>query len=260
MTTRDPDFSLVIPSYNEARRLPGTIREVVAFVEAGSLDAELVLVDDGSSDATPEVIRRASSEHSFVVPVICPVNGGKGAALRAGVERATGRYVVFCDADLAYPLEDIERLLQRLRLGADVAIGQREGQRRLGLSDPSDYSALRTLATTTFGALVELALRLGVRDTQCGFKAFRRPVARALFGSLTVAGFAFDVELLLLARRWGLRIDRVPVRMTNAEGSSVNVWRDSLRMARDVGRIWWQARRGGYPERPAPLTQAPTRE
>ncbi len=247
-----PDISIVIPAYNEARRLPATLEAVTAWLDGSALGAraELVVVDDGSADATAQVITQAATAHSRVRAVVRPDNRGKGAAVREGVRQAAGRVVVFFDADLPYPLDTIDEAWRRLEAGAQVVLGARDLSGAQGLQQ---YSPLRKAATRAFNLLVEQALDLGIPDTQCGFKAFTAEVARPLFEALTIERFGFDVELLFLARRWDLRLERVPVRMAHGGDSSVRVVRDSLQMARDVLHIRARARRGAYPTREVAL-------
>lgn len=245
-----PELSLVIPAYNEATRLPATIAAVQRYLDGLDVPAELVVVDDGSKDATASLICAAAARDPRVVPVVNPDNRGKGGAVKAGVAVSRGRVIAFTDADLSYALDNVAVARERIAAGADVVIGARD----LGGSDSrSAYAPHRRVASRAFNGFVEAALRLGVTDTQCGFKAFRGDVARALFPTLTIAGFGFDVELLFVARRWELRIDRVPVAMLPRAGSTVNVVRHGFDMARDVLRIRANARRGIYPPRPSRL-------
>lgn len=239
-----PELSIIIPAFNEEQRLPDTIAAVRAWLDETALDAEVVLVDDGSSDGTGELVAAATAADPRFVAVVNPVNVGKGHAITTGVAHSRGRRVVFFDADLSYDLANVLVAREHLAAGADVVIGARD----LAASDSRrDYGWSRRLASGTFNRYVDLMLDLGVPDTQCGFKAFRGDIARPLFASLTVGGFGFDVELLFVARRWGLRIDRIPVQMTARGGSSVSLVRHSLAMARDVWRIRRRGRRGGYP-------------
>ncbi len=244
-----PELSIVIPAYNEMHRLPATIDAVLAYFDEHP-SSQLVLVDDGSTDGTPDLIHAAADRDERVVPVLAAENRGKGAALRMGVRRCTGDAVVFFDADLEYGLAVIEELEQRLASGADLAIGARD---RAASDARRAYSPSRWLASGTFNVLVQAALDLGIKDTQCGLKMFRRDVALALFDVLSIDGFGFDVEILFLARHWSLRIDLVPLEMTSSPGSSVSVVRDGLRMTRDIGRVWLRSRTDRYPPRPAHL-------
>lgn len=244
------DLSLVIPACNEEARLPRTLAAVAQWLDAWTLDAEVILSDDGSTDGTVQVIRQAAARDPRLRLVHHSVNRGKGAALRAGVEVATGRAVLFFDADLSYPLDTIDRAIAQLH-DHHVVIGARDLAPDHG---HRSYPPLRQLATTAFQTVVDRTLDLGIGDTQCGFKAFRGDVARPLFRALTVDRFAFDVELLFLVRRWNLDLYRLPVEMTHASGSSVRLVRDSLHMVADILRIRGNARRGVYPPRPADLS------
>ncbi len=248
-----PALSMVIPCYNEALRLPGTVREIASFCAGFGRPCEVVLVDDGSRDDTRSAILQAARDHDFVRPVLLPRNRGKGAALREGVGTTTGSVVVFFDADLAYPLSTVGAALREIEAGADLVIGARDLGRAADMErqDPP----LRRASHAVFAAMVDHYLHLGIPDTQCGFKAFRGPVARALFACLTIDRFAFDVELLTLARAWGLRIGRLPVTPLHREGSTVRLVRDSLEMWRALVRIRRQVRRGRYPSAPPSLDE-----
>lgn len=238
-------LSLVIPAFNEAERLPRCLD--VLLSARGILAAdEIVVVDDGSSDGTLVVARAAAARDARVRVVACERNRGKGAALRSGMAGTRGRFVLFTDADLSFDLPDLERVVACAEGGADVAIGARD------LCDDGVVypSRRRSVATRVFSALVQAGFGLGIPDTQCGLKAFRGDAGRTLFRALSVDRFGFDVELLWLARHWGLRIERVPVRMKWASGSSVRPVRDGARMAVDLARIRWRAAAGAYPERP----------
>lgn len=246
-----PSLSIVVPAYNEGARLARSLAEVSRYLDARHADAEVVVVDDGSTDDTRGVLAAAASGDPRVVPLAARKNRGKGAAVALGVANARGRAIAFCDADLAYPLDQLDLLLARLSAGADVAVGARD---LLPDENRGRYGLARRLATSTFNALVAVSLGIRNGDTQCGMKAFRRDAARALFGALTIERFGFDVELLFLAERWGYRVDRVPVRMRASEASSVRVLRDGLAMAADLARIRLRARRGLYPSRPERTT------
>jgi dolichyl-phosphate beta-glucosyltransferase len=242
-----------VPAFNEKLRLPRTLEAIRAHLDARGLGAgrvELVLVDDGSHDGTADLVAEAARADARVVPTYLDGNRGKGAAVRAGVGRTRGHAVVCFDADLSYPLTAIDEARTRLDAGADIVAGARDlvpGDAR------RSYSLARRAATGAFAALVEAALHLGVPDTQCGFKAYRGAVARALFGALTVDGFAFDVEMLYLARHWGLAVERMPIEMVHAPGGSVRLVGHGLEMARETWAIRSRGRRGVYPPRPPGL-------
>ncbi len=247
-----PELSIVIPACNEEARLPRTIAAVTAWLGAHHPQAQLILSDDGSHDGTAALIHAAAQADPRILAVCDPVNRGKGAALRRGVAQTTGAAVLFFDADLSYPLDTIDVALAGLQRGADLVIGARDLNPDHG---HRGYSPVRRAATAVFNGIVDKSLGLGIGDTQCGFKAFRGDIARALFAELTIERFAFDVELLYLARRWSLRIERIPVEMTHASGSSVHLMRDSARMLRDILRIRVRGQRGLYPAGPRPKAQ-----
>jgi dolichyl-phosphate beta-glucosyltransferase len=235
-----PLWSVVIPAFNEAARLPPYLDEVVAFLDGRGAPWEVIVVDDGSVDGTGAVVRAAAARHSTVGLLRSPVNRGKGAAVRAGMLEACGDFRLFADADGATPIVEVKRLEVAFAGGADVVIGSR------ALADPAVSVRARRhrrLAGRVFNLLVRAAGLRGVADSQCGFKAFRAPVAAALFGALETAGLGFDVELLLRARRAGYRIAEVAVNWADRPGGQVGVLADGPRMlwqavraARRVGR------------------------
>jgi dolichyl-phosphate beta-glucosyltransferase len=243
MTAELRDLSLIVPAYNEATRLPATLRALQTYLAARPWRSEIVVVDDGSTDGTVEVTRAAVTPALPLRIVSLDVNRGKGAAVTRGVAEARGRYLGFIDADLPYALDDIDRAMARLADGADVVIGGRDLP---GSRATVDYSAVRSLSTRMFAALVARLVLRGIPDTQCGFKWFKTAVARQLFSRITVTSFAFDVELLVLAQRWALRIDRIPVCLTHSSDSRIRLVRDSGRMIWDLLKINRRLARGAY--------------
>jgi dolichyl-phosphate beta-glucosyltransferase len=222
-----PLWSIVIPAYNEAARLPRFLDEVVTYLEGRGDAWEVVVADDGSTDGTPGLVERARREHPGVRLVRLAENEGKGAAVRAGMLAASGHYRLFADADGATPIAELKRLEVALGTGADIVIASRV------LVDPATAvitRAHRVLVGRIFNWLVaRLGLR-GVADSQCGFKLFRAEAATRLFAELGTRGFGFDVELLLRAQRAGYRIVEVPVNWTDQAGSKVGVLTDGPRM------------------------------
>lgn len=232
-----PHLSLIIPAYNEAGRIGRTLQAVLAYLRQQPYESELIVVDDGSTDGTAELVRCTAPE---VLLVQLPRNRGKGAAVRQGMLAARGRYRVFTDADLSTPIEELARMLECLERGADVCVGSRE-------LDPSTVRrpqpAYRRWMGRLFRRLVQwLVFRefpqlRAIEDTQCGFKGFRAEAAERLFRCARLDGFGFDVELLYLAARFGLRIVQIPVLWYNDPHSRVRLLRDPLRMLIEVARI-----------------------
>jgi glycosyltransferase involved in cell wall biosynthesis len=236
-------LSVVIPVYNEAPRIPSTLRRVVSYLESLEKSYEVVVVDDGSTDETVPLVEKACRETPAVRLLRNPANCGKGLTVRNGMLHARGAYVLFTDADLSAPIEEAEQLLKPLREGYQVAIGSR-GLRRdwIGVHQPG--------MRETAGKLFNLALRwitgLNFRDTQCGFKAFRREAARAIFAVQTIPGFGFDVEVLYVARKFGLPTLEVPVHWDHGGASKVHILRDGIGMFLDLLRIRWNDWSGRY--------------
>jgi glycosyltransferase involved in cell wall biosynthesis len=217
-----PELSLVIPAFNEAARLPGTIGALREFFSARDLVAEVVCVDDGSRDATPRIIAEAVGTFPRRVAVRQErhaVQSGKGAAVRTGCLAARGRYVVYTDADLAVPLAEVDRILDALRGGCDVAIGSRiqADGRDMRASQPP----LRRAAGRAFTSVRQRLAVADIVDTQCPLKGFRAEVAPRLFAQQKLGGWAFDAELLFLARRARLRICEMPVVWRHVAGSKL---------------------------------------
>lgn len=232
-----PFLSVVIPAYNEAGRISATLKQVVDFLSTRAYDWEVVVADDGSTDATANLVTEWVRRHSHTgrtVRLLSLPHGGKGWAVKHGMLAAQGRYRFLCDADLSMPIEQVERFLPPRLEGYHIAIGSREapGSRRIG--EP----LRRRLMGKVFGRIVRLSLLPGISDTQCGFKCLEAETAEALFPTLRLSGFSFDVELLVLARRRGLRVVEVPIDWHYRSQSKVHPLRDAARMLADVVRLW----------------------
>ncbi|HKE56816.1 MAG TPA: dolichyl-phosphate beta-glucosyltransferase [Pyrinomonadaceae bacterium] len=239
-------LSIVIPAYNEASRLQRTLYTVVDYLHQNTVDAEIIVVDDGSADDTAALARTAL-EHA--APLRTSVisyksNLGKGRAVRLGLLAARAEVALFSDADLSTPITETPKLVDPILHGDfDVTFGSRALDRELiGVHQ----SWRREQGGRIFNTLVRLSTGLPFWDTQCGFKAFRMSVCRPLVEAATVDRFGFDVELLYLAHRAGLRLKEIPVRWDHNEGSKVSVMSDSFKMVGEVGLIRKQARRGVY--------------
>jgi glycosyltransferase involved in cell wall biosynthesis len=228
-----PPFSVVIPCFNEQARIGETLRVTLDYLAANAPTSELIVVNDGSTDATAAIVREVFSGTNIATRLLENFpNRGKGAAVRSGLLAAREPIGLFSDADLSTPLEETPKLIDPIANGdVDLAFGSRALDRSLiGIHQPWR----REQAGRVFNLLVRVATGLPFWDTQCGFKAFRLDVCRPILEAARVNGFAFDVELLLLAQRAGLRIREIPVRWNHAEGSKVSFFRDSLRMLREV--------------------------
>ncbi len=236
-------LSVVIPVYNESSRLPSTLQAVLGLLQSRSEAFEVVVVDDGSTDDTVELVQRVCREAPEVRLLRHPTNFGKGAAVRNGMLNARGEYILFTDADLSAPIAEAERLLEPLKNGYDVAFGSR-GLRPEWISQ--HQSRFREAAGKLFNLCTRSIAGIDFRDTQCGFKAFRRQAAETIFARQRIPGFGFDVEVLYLARKFGYRVLEVPVHWAHSEGSTVHMLRDSARMFLDLLRIRWNHWRGKY--------------
>lgn len=234
-------WSVVIPAYNEAVRLASYVREVVAFFEGRGEPYEIIIVDDGSRDATRERVRELQKNCPRIALIALPRNRGKGHAVRVGMVNARGLLRIIADADGATPIGELCRLEVALQRGADIVIGSR------ALPEPRillKARVHRVAAGRVFAWLVTLLGLRGIADSQCGFKCFRGTVAEDLFRSLRTDGYGFDVELLLLAQRRGYRIAEVAVNWTDQPGSKVAVVWDGPRMVWQVlaarVRLGWE--------------------
>ncbi|MCU1345933.1 MAG: glycosyl transferase family 2 [Acidimicrobiia bacterium] len=229
-------LSIVVPAFNEAHRIPNTLPRLLELVPE---EVELIVVDDGSTDATADLLRTFLRGRPNCAVFNLPENGGKGAAVRAGMLHAQGEVVVFMDADLSADLAALPRLVEALE-HADVAIGSRKSP-----DAEIEKGIGRKVVSAAFAIVTRLMTGLRFGDTQCGFKAFRRDATRLVFSHQQLDGFAFDVEILLLAHRLGLKVAEVPIRWADAEGSTVRWWIDPLKMMRDIVRIKWLTRHVG---------------
>jgi dolichyl-phosphate beta-glucosyltransferase len=237
------ELSIVIPAFNEERRLPQTLDRVQDFLKARPGTYEVMVVDDGSTDDTAKLVERTSAGWPALRLLKNPGNRGKGYSVRHGMLEAVGNIVLFTDADLSAPIEEADKLFAALKTH-DAAIGSRAIDR--GVIEVHQ-SRSREIAGILFNRVVRLILALPYEDTQCGFKAFVRVRARILFEQQRIERFGFDPELLFLAKRHGLAVAEVPVRWAHDEGTRVHALRDGLRMVFDVFRVRWNSLLGRYP-------------
>jgi len=234
-----PYLSVVIPAFDEAHRIERSLREVAHYLEQRPFPSEIIVVDDGSRDATAAIVRafaNAWSSQRVRVQLLCNGrNFGKGYSVRRGFLHARGEIVLFTDADLSTPIAEAERLLRIMELeGADVVFGSRGLDRRF-IMRPQPLS--RQWVGRIFNLLMRALTGLPFKDTQCGFKAYRREPLRPIFQCQRIFGFGFDVEILYLARKRGLRLCETPVLWAHAEGTKVRMGRDAWRMGLDLFRI-----------------------
>ncbi len=246
------DLSVIIPAYNEEQRLPATIDEACFFLNSLAIEWELLVADDGSTDGTPDIAERAARERPNVRHLRLR-HGGKALAVRAGVNAAEGRRIIFTDADLATPINYIDEMFRLLDSECDVVIGSREGAGAERQGEPFHRHWMGRM----YNYVVQAVLLPGIKDTQCGFKGFRRDVAKDLFsssalypdGGREVRGplvTGFDVELLFLARKRGYRMCEMPVVWKHVSGSKVRPGIDGLLMLKDVFQVRLNDLRGRY--------------
>ena len=234
-------LAVVIPAYNEQERIAGTVQALADYLVARDWTWEIRVVDDGSIDDTARVVTDAARTRPGVVLQREP-HRGKGGAVKAGMLAARGAWRFLCDADLSMPVEELSRFLPPVRRDFDVAIGSREGEGARRVGEP----LVRHLMGRTFNKAVQALVLPGIEDTQCGFKMFTGRAAAAIFPRVTVSGWAFDIEVLYVARLLGLRIVDVPIEWHYHPASQVSMVRDSVGMFREVLRIRRRARRGEY--------------
>ncbi len=238
-----PVLTVVIPAYNEERRLGSTLDRLAEYARERGQLWEILVVDDGSVDGTVALAEGRAARTPGMRVLGLGVNRGKGAAVRAGMMEAAAPRVLFTDADLSTPVEELPALELALDRGADVAVGSRALDRgRIGVRQP----LYRETAGRVFNAFVRLLGVSGIHDTQCGFKLFTASAGRRLFRCQKVPRFGFDVEVLFLARRAGLNIAEIPVRWLNSPETKVRPVRDGLRAFVDVALIRWYALKGDY--------------
>lgn len=236
-------YSIVIPAYNESRRLGATLDRVLDYIQQQRWLAEVVVVNDGSTDATAELIRRYIRQNPAVRLVENPGNRGKGYSVRNGMLNAHGDVLLFTDADLSSPIEEAPKLFAEIEQGADIAIGSRWLRSELQTERQPFY---RQFFGRIFNLLLRLVLGLRFKDTQCGFKAFRQQAAHAIFQRARIDRWGFDPEILFLAAKLGYTVREVPVEWAHGAGSKISPLRDGTRMLVELFEIRWNDLTGHY--------------
>ena len=227
-------LSIVIPAYNEEGRIGNTLGEIISYLNTKDYRSEIIVVNDGSTDSTKDIVNKESEKTDYDIRITeNTVCRGKGYSVKKGMIEASGEYVLFTDADLSTPINEIEKLIYWLEKDYDVAIGSR------GLKDSQveiHQTFIRESMGKIFNKIMSLLIFTGIKDTQCGFKCFKRDTVNRIFKKQTIRGFAFDVEILLIAERQGFRIKEVPVRWLNSQHSRVHIVRAPVFMLYDVFR------------------------
>jgi dolichyl-phosphate beta-glucosyltransferase len=236
-----PLLSIIIPAHNEEKRLPPTLEQAFAFLNKQSYEAEVLVIENGSTDKTYDVAQSFASRHKNL-RVIHADGRGKGLAVQHGMLEACGEYRLMCDADLSMPIEEIAKFLSPDVSGFDVVIASREARGANRYNEPR----YRHLGGRFINFIIRVLILPGLQDTQCGFKCFRAEVANDLFTHQTLMGWSFDIELLFIARRHGYRITEIPIDWYYRPESKVNAFSDALRMIQDIFQIHRNARRGLY--------------
>lgn len=241
--TEYPQYSVVIPAYNERARIPATLAAVVDCIRSHGWSAEVVVVNDGSRDGTAEVVKEFAANAPEVRLLENPGNRGKGYSVRNGLLHSFGNVVMFTDADLSAPMEEAEGLFSAIAQGADIAIGSRWLERaRQTIRQP----LYRQLFGRCFNAVTRMVMGLPFADTQCGFKAFTRTAAQTVFQLQTIERWGFDPEILFIALKRGFRIVEVPVSWAHDERTRMSYLKDGMRMLEDIAQVRWNALLGRY--------------
>jgi dolichyl-phosphate beta-glucosyltransferase len=236
-------YSLVIPAYNEAARIGATLERVLDYVRAQKGDTEIIVVNDGSRDNTVEIVRKFAQQYPALRLLENPGNRGKGYSVRNGMLHANGSILLFSDADLSSPIEEAQKLFAAIAAGADVAMGSRWVQSSLQTERQPLH---RQLFGRIFNLMLRITLGLKFKDTQCGFKVFTRAAAKKIFRLQQIERWGFDPELLYLAKKFGFKVEEVPVVWGHSGGTRISPLRDGTRMFLEMLRVRWNDLSGKY--------------
>jgi glycosyltransferase involved in cell wall biosynthesis len=242
--TSVPQLSIVIPAYNEGGRISQTLGTLREYLQTNGWEVEVIVVDDGSTDATATIVKNFGERWRQLRLIQNPGNQGKGYSVKHGALQAKGDIILFTDADLSAPVEEMPKLVNPIREGkCDLSFGSRAVDRSLiGTHQPK----FRELSGRLYNLFVQMITGLPFKDTQCGFKSFRREAVIPALQRLTIADFGFDPELLYIAKKRGLRLKEIPVRWNHAEGTKVHFVKDAIKMFLDLAVIRWNDLTGKY--------------
>lgn len=240
---KSPRYSIVIPAFNESGRIPATLESILACIRSRGWQAEVIVVNDGSTDSTAQVVREIARRAPEVRLVENPGNHGKGYSVRNGMMQAQGEVVMFTDSDLSAPIEEAELLFDAIQKGADIAIGSRWLERGRQTHRQPLY---RQIFGRCFNGVTRMVMRLPFADTQCGFKAFTRSAAQTVFQLQTIERWGFDPEILFIALKRGFHVVEVPVSWAHDERTRMSYLKDGMKMLEELLIIRWNALLGRY--------------
>ena len=250
---QNPQYSIVIPAFNESARILATLEAVVACVRQRGWDAEVLVVNDGSTDGTSRLVLEFARTAMEVRLLENPGNRGKGYSVRSGLLEASGGVVMFTDADMSAPIEEAEQLFAAIERGADIAIGSRWLERGRQTHRQPIY---RQVFGRCFNTVTRSVMGLNFADTQCGFKAFTREAAQTVFPLQTIERWGFDPEILFIALKCGFKVVEVPVSWAHDERTRMSYLKDGVKMLEEIAAIRWNALRGRYSKRTEPIHRA----
>lgn len=233
-------LSVIIPAHNEENRLPNTLEQVIRFLDQQPFTSEIIVVENGSADKTLNVAQQFAEQHKQVR--VMQSERGKGAAVKHGMLEATGEYRFMCDADLSMPIEELAKFILPALENVDIAIASREAKGSVRYNEPP----YRHLGGRGINFLIQLLILPGLNDTQCGFKCFRADAAEKLFRKQTLSGWSFDIEILFIARKYGYRVQEIPIHWYHDSDTKVRALPDAIHMFQDIFRIHANAQRGVY--------------
>jgi glycosyltransferase involved in cell wall biosynthesis len=246
-------YSLIIPAYNESNRIRPSLDQILKYIEEQHWQAEVLVVNDGSQDNTAQIVKEYGRTHPQVQLLENGRNRGKGFSVRNGMLHARGDICLLSDADLSSPITEAQKLFDAIAQGADIAIGSRWLQAELQTERQPLY---RQLFGRIFNFLLRIVLGLNFKDTQCGFKAFRRDAAQQIFALQKIERWGFDPEILFLARQFGFRVVEVPVVWAHSAGTRLHPFKDGLLMGLEILRVRWNAWTGNYRSNAVPASRA----